>query len=444
MKIYILTCMGGSFLLSIAMCAFFYCIAQELYFCSMLSLFCICSAIYFLYRRQTKLIMKAKAFINAMNHSDLSIRNSMNNDSLMQELYEESEIVLEKARKRNKEKEIELQFKELILKNIDTGILIFDNAEKLIWINEAALKELQFKQFKDLQELSLYKPKLTETIRNLEPGNIKTIQIRKDGIVHDFAINAIGFYRENDYIRLITLKNIHSVLEQKEMLAWQNMIRVLTHEIMNSITPIISVSETLTERIATESMNEKNFEQMRQALEVIHRRSSGLLGFVENYRKLSRISLPTQENTPVDLLMNDIQKLHPKIHYKFNHESSDNLFIDRGQIDQVLLNLIKNAVEACRDTVNPEISVETSYGVLRQQFQIRISDNGVGITPETMQRIFLPFFTTKPNGSGIGLSLCKQIMTYHGGSVNCNSEPEKGSSFILLFPSHLYNRKKIQ
>lgn len=179
------------------------------------------------------------------------------------------------------------------------------------------------------------------------------------------------------------------VLERNEMEAWQKLIRVLTHEIMNSITPIISLSETLSER----EMSEKNYPVMRQGMQKL---------FSEEY---IRIELP---------------------------ETDRILQIDRTQIEQVLINLIKNAKEACSRKEHPRIEVKM-LPALSWQCLITVNDNGEGILPEVQDKIFVPFFTTKPSGSGIGLSLCKQVMNRHGGNITVQSTVGKGSCFTLLF-----------
>lgn len=226
------------------------------------------------------------------------------------------------------------------------------------------------------------------------------------------------------------MKNFRTrVLERNEMEAWQKLIRVLTHEIMNSITPIISLSETLSER----EMTEKNYPVMRQGMQTIHRRSKGLLEFVENYRKLTRLPTPVRRPVSVCELLQDLQKLFPEEYIRIEMPQTDRtLQIDRTQIEQVMINLIKNAKEACSKHEYPLIEVKV-IPVLSWQCLITVSDNGGGILPDVQDKIFVPFFTTKPSGSGIGLSLCKQIMNRHGGNITVKSTMGQGSCFTLKF-----------
>lgn len=226
------------------------------------------------------------------------------------------------------------------------------------------------------------------------------------------------------------MKNFRTrVLERNEMEAWQKLIRVLTHEIMNSITPIISLSETLSER----EMTEKNYPVMRQGMQTIHRRSKGLLEFVENYRKLTRLPAPIRCPVSVRELLQDLQKLFSEEYIRIEiPQTNRTLQIDRTQIEQVLINLIKNAKEACGKVQNPLIEVKMNP-TMSWQCLITVQDNGEGILPEVQDKIFVPFFTTKTSGSGIGLSLCKQIMNRHGGNITVQSIVGQGSCFTLQF-----------
>jgi len=209
---------------------------------------------------------------------------------------------------------------------------------------------------------------------------------------------------------------------------------VLTHEIMNSLAPIISLSETLTERVARTTTEDATSPVMLQALEAIHRRSKGLLEFVQNYRKLTRIPAPELVPLSLEELFTGLRKLHATsvIPCEFIcHDPRLQIQADRTQIEQVLLNLIRNAEEACRDTPAPLIRITTQSDTT--QITIHVEDNGPGIVPEALDKIFVPFFTTKSGGSGIGLSLCKQIMTLHKGNITVKSQTGAGSVFTLSF-----------
>ena len=204
---------------------------------------------------------------------------------------------------------------------------------------------------------------------------------------------------------------------------------------MNSIAPIISLSETVTERATSNGLNERDYGIMLQAMQTIHRRSKGLLDFVENYRKLTRIPAPLQQLFPVSSLFDDLRGLYPAgaVSFSFSVRPVDlRIYADRAMIEQVLINLLKNAAEACQERLYPEVRVNA----FRREGVpvITVSDNGYGSVPEAMDKVFVPFFTTKQGGSGIGLSVCRQIMNRHGGSISVISEEEKGTTFTLQFP----------
>ncbi|MDL2245846.1 HAMP domain-containing histidine kinase, partial [Parabacteroides sp. OttesenSCG-928-J18] len=227
-----------------------------------------------------------------------------------------------------------------------------------------------------------------------------------------------------------------SVVSEAETEAWQKLIRVLTHEIMNSIAPIISLSETVTERAEQNGMNEKDYEIMLQAIRTIHRRSKGLLDFVENYRKLTRIPVPVLLPFSVKPLFQDIQELlyAEQITFTYNVKPDTlRMNADRALIEQVLLNLIKNAAEACKEVENPTIELEAYQR--EGKTVLTVFDNGEGIVTEALDKVFVPFFTTKTGGSGIGLSICRQIINRHGGTIAVDSMQGKGTLFTLKIPN---------
>lgn len=239
----------------------------------------------------------------------------------------------------------------------------------------------------------------------------------------------------NEALSAFRTRLYNVVVAEAETEAWQKLIRVLTHEIMNSIAPIISLSETVTERASSNGLTERDYSIMLQAMQTIHRRSKGLLDFVENYRKLTRIPVPMQQLFPVSSLFDDLRGLYPAgaVSFSFSVRPVDlRIYADRAMIEQVLINLLKNAVEACQERSYPEVRVNA----FRREGVpvITVSDNGYGIVPEAMDKVFVPFFTTKQGGSGIGLSVCRQIMNRHGGSISVISEEEKGTTFTLQFP----------
>ncbi len=257
----------------------------------------------------------------------------------------------------------------------------------------------------------------------------------------DTSINFVSGYRNSQMEEMVQeLREAMRIyrmrtMEANEMESWQKLIRVMGHEIINSITPIISLSETLGSR----TVDEKSYAYMQQGVQIIHKRSKGLLEFVENYRRLTRIPLPKKEKVELGTLLSDLKNLFPDNFIHILPPSSEiYLQADRVQIEQVLINLVRNAREACNavewdECIGPRIEVSVFHHP-EWRVAISVADNGEGILPEVLDKIFVPFFTTKEGGSGIGLSLCRQIMHLHGGSITATSTPGTGTCFTLLFP----------
>lgn len=222
--------------------------------------------------------------------------------------------------------------------------------------------------------------------------------------------------------------------DEAETQAWQKLISVLTHEIMNSITPIISLSETLSEQELSEEVDVENYRIMKRAMDTIHRRSKGLLSFVENYRKLTRLPQPTIQPIAIQPMLQSLRQLMASGGITFNYEVYPEQLIlkaDKTMVEQLLLNLLKNAHEASAASSEPRIDVKAEK--LGNEIHISVSDNGHGISPEAIEKIFIPFYSTKSNGSGIGLTLCRQIALRHKGKIVVKSD-NKGSKFTVVFP----------
>ncbi len=236
----------------------------------------------------------------------------------------------------------------------------------------------------------------------------------------------------NEALNIFRIHMQNKIVDETETQAWQKLISVLTHEIMNSIAPIISLSENLSERDMSESVDFQKYDTMQQAMEIIHRRSKGLLTFVENYRKVTRTPTPVLQPIRLDQMLNSLQQLTAPDKLFFTYSVCPKHLIinaDRNMLEQMLINLLKNAHDACTNE-EPKIMVKASK--IGTQTHISVTDNGSGIAPEIIDKIFIPFYSTKTNGSGIGLSLCRQMMLRHRGKITAESS-EKGSVFTLIF-----------
>ena len=409
----------------------------ELYFCLLfIGLAMIILIIYTCYfqKRGTKLILR---MIESIRYNDFSLSfSTQQKGQLESNLRKEINEAITNFRKQLSDQQEHSLYYETLLDTVDSCILITDSKGHIQWMNQTAIQELIGHRIHSLEELNALNKEFSQKLSSLQPGEVKVIRLYKEDFIQEMAATITNYTNRKENLRLINLKNLRSILEENEMEAWQKLIRVLTHEIMNSITPIISLSDTLCERITKEEKNEYENEMIYQGMQTIHRRSKGLLEFVKNYRQLSRLSNPILTNVRIGDILGDIRKLYPnqEVEYIYQIENEEQILMwDRSQMEQVLINLLKNATEACEGRHNSKVYITTQYLKDKQIFQLTVTDNGCGVLPEALDKIFVPFFTTKTKGSGIGLSLCKQIVNNHGGSISVSSETNKGTSFVLKF-----------
>ena len=407
---------------------------HRLYFCMFFCMVMVVALIVYLNHSHTLAMRRLLRMVESIRYNDLSLNFSTKKYQSHEEraLVEGINEVMSGLRIRLSEKEERYKYFETLLDTVDACMLVTDKQGNVLWMNRAGVQELCGHTIHLLSELKTLNPDFPTVLETLQAGEVKVVRICREDMVQDLAVTVTDYSNNHTDLRLVNLKNIRSVLEENEMEAWQKLVRVLTHEIMNSITPIISLSDTLCERAIRQGMEEDSL--MLQGMKTIHRRSKGLLTFVENYRKLSRLSSPILAPVSVGDLLGDIKKLFSQSAVRYIYKVEDEariLMVDRSQIEQVLINLLKNAGEACAEQEHPEVVVETAYQPEKHIFQLSVKDNGCGILPEVLDKIFIPFFTTKPTGSGIGLSLCKQILALHGGSIRVSSEVGKGSCFVM-------------
>lgn len=346
------------------------------------------------------------------------------------------------------EKEEHFHYLQSIVQNIDVSIIAFQKNGAVEMINKAAKKLFQINNLKNVVALESLSSELVKTLLNIKPGENTLVKVQDEDDILQLAINTSEFKIHDKLIILSTIKNIQHVLEEQETEAWQKLIRVLTHEIMNSITPIASLSSTLDIMLKGISNNDNDgdpkidmatVDEIQQALQTINKRSTGLLHFVNTYRNLTRIPKPNFQITKVKDLFKNILLLMEeeitriKIEFKVEIEPEDlEVSADAELIEQVLINLIKNSIHALENRKGGIISLKATLNK-RGRVIIQVIDNGQGIIKEVLDKIFIPFFTTKPKGSGIGLSLSRQILRLHGGTITVHSEPEKETVFTLAF-----------
>jgi len=338
------------------------------------------------------------------------------------------------------DKEAHYIFLQTVVAHINTAIISFDDRGAVKLINESARTLFDIPFLDSVAYLSKVNIELHDLLISGFNG-IAEITVREKRL--KLLFRSAGFRLQGTEHRLVVITNVKSEIDRTEIDAWEQLLHVLTHEIMNSITPVSSLSGTIRHHL-NGMLIEKNIDQemlndMAEGLQVIENRSAGLIGFVNNYRSL--ISLPRPDHKKINigklfenitlLVSNQLAQRHITLCTELG---SSMLFInaDESMIEQVLLNLINNAADAVEGYADSTIRL--SAELYDEHTLIKVTDNGTGIDPEIRNRIFIPFFTTKNHGTGIGLSLTKQIMQLHNGSIDVHSEKNKGTTFTLSFP----------
>ena len=383
-----------------------------------------------LYKRNAQ---KVAFMFDAIDNSDYAFqyatRGRSSNDKLVSESLNRITQILFQAKAEAVQKE---KYYELIMNSVNTGIIVLDDIGNIYQTNNEALRLLGLSVFTHVKQLARIDEKLQTTIANILPGDKHQISFVNERGTVNLSIRVSEMTLQEKHVRILAINDINSELDDKEIDSWIRLTRVLTHEIMNSITPIISLTELLAKHADSLEGDEETKMEIRQMLQTIGRRGNGLVRFMNSYREVSHLPHPLLKlynagellKGVVQLMQNDTDDLHlslPNVPLR--------LIADKEQIEQVLINLIRNARE------NEATQITLSAGITPgNHLFLRVTDNGTGIDPEVQERIFIPFFTTKPTGSGIGLTISRQIMHQHHGSITVQSKVGEGSTFTLLFP----------
>ncbi|MEO6129977.1 MAG: HAMP domain-containing sensor histidine kinase [Ferruginibacter sp.] len=344
----------------------------------------------------------------------------------------------------SKEKETQYQYLQKILELVDTGILSYETETgEIVWMNESLKRMLQVPYLKTIHSLQKRDEALYNSVLNVKPGDSKIADAQIDKGSFKVLLSATAFQTDGKIFNLIAFQNINEAMDETESKAWQKLLGVMTHEIMNSVAPISSLADTLKNRLEKSIPDLSNktgaIDDLELGIETIKRRSEGLLKFAETYRNLNKISQPNLKKVLVrDLFETLFQLMQPTLDQKniqldiVLKEPNLSVEADTSLVEQVLINLLVNAIEAVKDNPEPKI-ILSADALQKNKVQLKITDNGTGMTEEVMEKIFIPFFSTKKSGSGIGLSLCKQIMLLHKGNIQVQSKPGQGTAFMLQF-----------
>jgi two-component system, NtrC family, nitrogen regulation sensor histidine kinase NtrY len=398
-----------------------------------------------LYRFQQKAHKELEQFVESIHYRDFSRYFDVKHASVdIQPLRQGFNDINTTFKVISKEKETQYQYLQKILELVDTGILSYEEqGGEIVWMNESLKRMLAVPYLKTISSLSRRDDVLYQQIVQLKPGDTQIATAHLERSAFKILLSATAFQTEGKIYKLIAFQNVNEALDETESRAWQKLLSVLTHEIMNSVAPISSLAETLKSRLQ-QSVNLLNndsgaVDDLEIGIETIRRRSEGLLKFAETYRNLNKITTLNLQRVHVrDIFESLLQLMQPTLEQKnieietILKDTDISLEADTSLLEQVLINLVVNAIEAVKDHADPRI-ILTAYTTNNKKTVIKVADNGGGIPAELLDRIFIPFFSTKKSGSGIGLSLCKQIMMLHKGNVQVQSAPNEGTAFLLQF-----------
>ncbi len=440
-----LICVLRVALLCVTTCLFFYCLFFSEYYAT-LAIIGACvvyqtwALIHYVERTQRDLTR----FLQAIRYEDFSqsftgagLGSAYNN---LKDAFNE---VLEAFRKTRAEREENFQYLQTIVQHVGIGLICYTPEGRIELMNTAAQRLLRKPHMRDVRELETVSKAFSETLLKLRSGDKALVKVQDEDELLQIIVYATELRMRGESFILASVQNIQTELEEQEMEAWQKLIRVLTHEIMNSITPISSLASTvrglLPDSERASSLDSDTLPDVHTALETIQSRSEGLLHFVEAYRQLTHISRPDFQIFQISelfarvvfLMQGECDKNNIALHTAIDPRMLE-LTADPDLIEQVLINLMRNAVEALTGRSNARMDLSAKLDG-RGRVVIRVQDNGPGILEDVQERIFIPFFTTKRDGSGIGLALSRQIMRVHRGTISVQSRPEEETVFTLRF-----------
>ena len=393
-----------------------------------------------LYKYVTSLNRKMKRLFESIQYQDFAITFKSDNKlgESFRDLNNDLNAVIHSFNQVRAEREATLHFINAIIQQINVGILSYDIEGKIEINNQAANKLLKVYRLKHISDIEKQNIAIFESIVSLKPGESKLLSLSEN----DLSFSVTEIQMRGRKIRLVAIHNIRSELQIKELEAWQNLTKVLRHEIMNSVTPIVSLAETMTDIVQNEIKAENEKEQesiddLKDALQTVQRRGNGIMKFVNAYREFTSIPLPNKTHVTSQQLLKSLEgiftlkAIESKLTVTYELRNEFETFVDIEQIEQVLINITKNAFEAENLSETPSITVvsHTENGIKT----IEIADNGSGIEKSLQEKIFIPFYTTKKTGSGIGLSLSRQIMQLNEGNINFYENQPNGSVFVLQF-----------
>lgn len=387
-------------------------------------------------------------FISNISHDDFSSTTAHNGAETSTHLFLQAQkVLLEKYRKLKADRSAQHEYLQLVVEHVDTALVCFDETGKVSIINKAAKDLLRTPYINNIARIEAVSSTLADALRMLKAGEKRVVKLNIGAEAVQLILAATEFRLLDSDQKLVSMQNIQTALDEKEIESWQKLIRVLTHEIMNSMTPIVSLSshlETLTQAGTVSEtdvmVDAEDHRDIVQGIASIASRSQGLLRFVQAYRSLSNLPRPVPAVIEIETLFRRLSILlderfsHAGI--QFHHQVKPaklTVYADINLIEQILLNLLSNAFDAVQGHPDPQIQLLAFRQEASGRVIMQVRDNGAGIAEDKIDDIFTPFFTTKDEGTGVGLSLSRQLARLNNATISVSSVENKGSTFQLIF-----------
>lgn len=388
-----------------------------------------------------------ESFFTAIRSNDSSIIfTGKNRYSPFKSLYLQLETINKDIQNLKIENHRQNEYFKVLVEHVNIGLISFDKDERVTLYNRTAREIIGKHRLQKIEELEQIQSGLSTIVKELEPSQQKLITIYSNGGIQQLSLRSAWIKYHENWIKLVSFQNIRNELDEKELESWQKLIRVLTHELMNSAGPINSTISTIKEFLTNpdgepkpaESLTDHIVDDTVEGLKIIEERSQGMMDFVKKFRSLTLLPKPVITSIVLNDLFNSIDRLLAEQFKSQNiavevkiSPSTLSLMADKGMMEQILLNLISNSINALNNTTSKRIVLSATKNE-NQQVVIQVTDNGCGIPPEIQDKVFIPFFTTRKEGSGIGLSFSRQLIRLQGGTLTFTSIQDAGSIFTII------------
>ncbi len=400
-----------------------------------------------LWRYVSRINRDVSRFLDVARYADFSQRFDFEKDgSGFDSLGEAFTGIIERMRERSTDQELELRRLRALIEHIPVPLLTLYSDDAITLQNNAARRLFGAEHVTSLRDLRPFGFDFAEAVESAVPGHRQLVRFKVEGIEYHLTLAATEIVVAGKSERLISLQDIQSELDATQAQAWEDLVRVLTHEIMNSITPVTSLARTAVdvvddaiERSSRQEPVEEDLKDLKDAVTTVARRSDSLTQFVDSYRQITRLAPPEKKRIRLAELFESVVRLATaecsRDDVTFESEVAPaqlDVYADRDLLEPVLLNLLRNAWQATVAEDRPLVELKGRLN-RRNNVVVEVSDNGPGVPHDVARKIFVPFYTTKEGGSGVGLALARQVMIAHGGFIRVGGNDAGGATFSLTF-----------